>query len=124
MKFYKKKDFKKLSTEWKRELKKSGFADIEKKNGLLKVNDHRTAGFHFREEIANFFTNLGHFLAHTKDIPPRARAILELYVEGTYINIICKRLNLSDSLVRNTIRKYKKFVLSEYRFSIEVDSED
>lgn len=93
-----------------------GFRDVETARGTLKHTAYseivrREPDPVKREEISAFYRALTHYLADTV-LPPRDRAILELYAEGVYVKQICARLACSDKTVRNTIGRHKAKLLA------------
>lgn len=112
MKFYQRKSFKQLQKEWRKILELNDFDDIEYESGALKHSWDRGIGFQNQEAISDFMSELGHMLAHDLTIPERDRAILELHSQGVWNTTICEKLKVSRSTVANTIRKYKRLILS------------
>lgn len=94
---FKTKEFLTLQAKWNKKLEKSGFEDIETKDGLLKGISH--ADFfkaHYNQIDAQakeeYYRNAGYFLYEHKFKTELERKIWELHVEGVGIREIVKIL--------------------------------
>lgn len=100
-----------LQRDWYLKLKKDGFIDIEDEKGNLKQHNTRTISFENQELIREFFTNLGHYLAHNWDIPDLHRKILELYCRGMHIKAIGEKVNRTSRTIYDIVNIYKIKIL-------------
>lgn len=79
------KEFKKLQETWDNKLKRSGFQDIEQRDGHLKtwstqfVLDHSDSQIEAKQE---YYRAAGHFLHEYKFTHPAERRIWELHCAG------------------------------------------
>jgi hypothetical protein len=113
--FWKSAHFQELQDKWYDKLKTNGFKDIETKGERLIEPDRRTIAFENRDEIAEFFRRLDHYLSNNS-LPKRERRILELYSQGIKVKsihtvAITNKVNLSDRTVRRIITKHKRIIL-------------
>ena len=101
------KDLMSLQNMWDKILKDSGFNDIEDKHVNLKRHDTRTQSFQNQAEIRELFLILDNLLAVADGLPKFERKVLELYSQGTRINVIVSKTRASDRHVRNVIKRYQ-----------------
>lgn len=101
------KEFRALYQEWRERLAEDGFKDLEDHHGNLKTPDNRTNRFVMREQTAEFFRRLDHYLTETPEVPPKVRAILELYSEGIPQVEIARKLEHSLTLIERVTRFYR-----------------
>lgn len=95
-----------LQLEWYEKLNQEGFIDIELPSGNLRSHNTNTIGYKNQELIRDFFTSLGHYLAHNSNIPEKHRLILELYCRGMHIKQIAVEAKKNVKTIYNVIRQY------------------
>lgn len=107
--------FKKLKKKWDKKLTDSGYDDIEYADGSLKSDGNRaTIAWDNKEAIEDYYRKVDSYLVEHEDIPPRDRAILELYAEGVHIKGkkgIIEKTGWSDKTCRRIISHYKNIIL-------------
>lgn len=113
--FLRDKAFLRLKEEWYGKLAASGFKDIENKRGKLKDHDRRTIAFDNRELIAQFFTDLIHYIHEHDEIPELERQILILYSEGVHLKRIKVITRTYYKKVYLVIKKYREIILDQSR---------
>jgi hypothetical protein len=91
-----------LQQFWYEKLRMSGFKDVEKKQW-----DKRTRIYQDREQVETYYRRLQAFLVDNPDIPDLHRTTLNLYSQGTYINVIASHVRKSRWTVRRIIQKYR-----------------
>ncbi len=99
-----------LQLEWYTRLRNAGFRDIEDQRGNLKNYDRRTIAFDNRDEIAQFFRRLDHFLTQSTELPTEHFKILTLYARGVFIKTIAKECGRHRCTVMDIIKRYKKMI--------------
>ena len=111
---FKTKEFLKLHRDWAKKLKKSGFEDIERKEGVLKTssmenvrNLYTVEQFNIKEE---YYRLAGQFLHEYKFKTQVDKRIWELHSEGVSVRNIIKKLKhrgitAYKDLVHGTIKQ-------------------
>lgn len=99
-----------LQADWYQRLRSSGFKDIEDLRGNLKSYDRRTIAFENREEIADYFRRVEHYLQNHPDLRGDHLRILTLYSQGIFIKAIAKDVGKHRCTVMEIIKRYKKLI--------------
>lgn len=123
-KFYQKKEFKKLHSEWMDRLAKDGFEDHENRKEELKQHDRRTISWQNQLRIKNFYDEISEYLSrHELDIvleggmtlkaitaldcPVYLKVLLGIS-EGFYLSEISIAVGRDYSTVREVIYEFKR----------------
>jgi hypothetical protein len=109
IKFYEKKEFRRLKAEWEERLEKAEFDDIEKKEKFCRPQYFKADG----PNTLDFFLALDHYLTDSI-LPKRHRRVLALYSAGLKAIEIAKKTNTSYSHTRRIIEQYTKVVMSTF----------
>ncbi len=102
-----KQQLKKLQMKWNQKLKKSGFNDIEYKDGSLKKDgDKNTVGFQNQTLIRDRISWIENI--YMEDASAKDRRILALYVQGVHLNDIARKTKNTYPAIRWAIGKALK----------------
>lgn len=122
------KQLKKLKALWEKKLKKSGFEDIEQKDGRLKAwHSHRFAVEAKKtvfEAKAEYYRKAEHFLNDAQFSSKKERRVWELHSQGVSERDIADSVGLFRSEVRDLLIPLKEKFKQYLKNSIERKEEN
>ncbi len=115
----KSKEYKALQATWDAKLKKSGFVDIEQRDGNLKRWDgdkipRRLSNLKFQVQ-AEFYRSAGMFLHEHTFVTSSEKNVWALFAEGLTVRDISKKLKKSKWNIHTTIQRLTKVMVAKWR---------
>lgn len=111
MNSYNTKSFKKLKQNWYKQLKDSGFKDLESHKGNLYQPNLRTIRWRNQDLVKDFFFTLDNFLEHDARISHREWLVLQNWTKGVYLIDISRKTHIPIITVNRIVKKYRIFVI-------------